>query len=161
MFPLRCLVASAALHSLLHHVVALIPLQCLAPGLTPVCSRGNQFLLCTRLAASCSQLGSRASSEGQCSRGVAVGCVMSTARAGTGEGGKRDSGRSLEGYQGTSYKVYVSRGMERFKAGQVEPSIADFDRAIQLQPGLEPYMWQRGLSLYYGTSYEVHSNKCG
>lgn len=40
--------------------------------------------------------------------------------------------------------------MARFRSGRVEASVADFDRAIQLQPSLAPYMWQRGLSLYYG-----------
>lgn len=50
----------------------------------------------------------------------------------------------------------LPRGMARFRSGRVSASVADFDRAIQLQPSLAPYMWQRGLSLYYGKhlSYE-------
>jgi hypothetical protein len=27
--------------------------------------------------------------------------------------------------------------------------VQDFDRALALQPQLRPYLWQRGLSLYY------------
>lgn len=50
--------------------------------------------------------------------------------------------------------VFVFRGMARFRSGRVAASIADFDRAVSLQPRLAPYMWQRGLSLYYG---ELHT----
>lgn len=32
---------------------------------------------------------------------------------------------------------------------EVEASVQDFDRALALQPQLRPYLWQRGLSLYY------------
>lgn len=42
------------------------------------------------------------------------------------------------------------QGMERFRRGEVEKSCSDFDKAVRLQPSLAPYMWQRGLSLYYG-----------
>lgn len=35
----------------------------------------------------------------------------------------------------------------------VEGSVKDFDSALELQPQLQPYMWQRGLSLYYLHQY--------
>ncbi|CAI5999504.1 unnamed protein product, partial [Closterium sp. NIES-65] len=31
----------------------------------------------------------------------------------------------------------------------VQGSVVEFDRALQLDPSQEPYLWQRGLSLYY------------
>lgn len=60
----------------------------------------------------------------------------------------------FETYEGGDYKVFVGRGMARFRSGRVSASVADFDRAIQLQPSLAPYMWQRGLSLYYADRFE-------
>jgi hypothetical protein len=32
---------------------------------------------------------------------------------------------------------------------EVKASVADFDRALALSPQLRPFLWQRGLSLYY------------
>jgi lipoprotein NlpI len=49
---------------------------------------------------------------------------------------------------------YITRGMVRFKLGQVMASIEDFDRAEQLDPRLTPYLWQRGLSYYYVDRFE-------
>ena len=43
----------------------------------------------------------------------------------------------------------LRRGMERFQAGQVEESVKDFDRLIQLDPPAGQYLWQRGIALYY------------
>ncbi|CAN0424262.1 unnamed protein product, partial [Hapterophycus canaliculatus] len=51
--------------------------------------------------------------------------------------------------------------MDRFRRSDVGGSVSDFDKAIRLQPSLEPYMWQRGLSLYYGESADgVGSCRC-
>jgi tetratricopeptide (TPR) repeat protein len=44
--------------------------------------------------------------------------------------------------------------MELFKRGRVAESVADFDRVIALAPAREPYLWQRGLSLYYAERLE-------
>ena len=43
----------------------------------------------------------------------------------------------------------LRRGMERFQSGQVEESVKDFDRLIELDPSSAPYLWQRGIALYY------------
>lgn len=43
---------------------------------------------------------------------------------------------------------FLRRGMDRFVAGKVEESVADFDRVIQLQPASRPQLWQRGIALY-------------
>lgn len=50
--------------------------------------------------------------------------------------------------------AYNRRGEEHFKRGRIRESLADFDRAIALQPRLAPYHWQRGISLYYAGRYE-------
>ena len=39
------------------------------------------------------------------------------------------------------------------RAGDVAGSIARFDDARDAQPSLDPYLWQRGLSLYYAKRY--------
>lgn len=54
-----------------------------------------------------------------------------------------------EKYTGTDSKKYIHRGMERFKRGAIEKSVEDFDKVIELDKSKIPYMWQRGLSLYY------------
>ncbi|CAN6468260.1 unnamed protein product [Victoria cruziana] len=43
----------------------------------------------------------------------------------------------------------VRKGMLLFRQGDVEGSMAEFDRAIGLDPRQKAYLWQRGLSLYY------------
>jgi tetratricopeptide (TPR) repeat protein len=52
-----------------------------------------------------------------------------------------------------SPKAYVQRGMVRFKLGQIDESIQDFDQAEALDPHLTPYLWQRGLSYYYANRF--------
>jgi tetratricopeptide (TPR) repeat protein len=52
-----------------------------------------------------------------------------------------------------SANAYVQRGMMQFKLGRIDASIADFDRAEQLNPTLTPYLWQRGLSYYYAARF--------
>ena len=56
---------------------------------------------------------------------------------------------SLEQYEGVEPRAWTSRGMELFKRGRLSESVAAFDRVIELAPAQKPYMWQRGLSLYY------------
>jgi len=50
--------------------------------------------------------------------------------------------------------AYNRRGFAHFKAGRIRESVADFDRAIALQPAQAPYHWQRGIALYYAGRYE-------
>src|SRR5207244_800732 len=49
---------------------------------------------------------------------------------------------------------YVRRGMDQFQWGHIKESLADFDRAIALAPKQAPYLWQRGISLYYAGRYD-------
>ncbi|CAI0404921.1 unnamed protein product [Linum tenue] len=48
----------------------------------------------------------------------------------------------------------VRRGMLLFRQGDVVGSLAEFDKAIELDPRQKAYMWQRGLSLYYLDRFE-------
>nr|XP_025881068.1 uncharacterized protein LOC4326490 isoform X3 [Oryza sativa Japonica Group] len=43
----------------------------------------------------------------------------------------------------------VRGGMQLFRQGDVAGSVAEFDRAIELDQRQKKYLWQRGLSLYY------------
>ena len=45
------------------------------------------------------------------------------------------------------------RGMAKFVQNDVEGSIADFDLIIDADPNRAPYLWQRGLSLYYADRF--------
>lgn len=44
--------------------------------------------------------------------------------------------------------------MADFQAGRVEESVAGFDRVVELSPQMAPYLWQRGIALYYVGRYE-------
>ncbi|XP_057972155.1 uncharacterized protein LOC131160465 isoform X2 [Malania oleifera] len=50
--------------------------------------------------------------------------------------------------------ISIRRGMLLFRQGDVSGSLADFDRAIELDPRQKSYLWQRGLSLYYLDRFE-------
>lgn len=46
------------------------------------------------------------------------------------------------------------RGGERFKLGQIDESLADFNAYIKAVPQAEPAHWRRGISFYYAGKYE-------
>ena len=46
--------------------------------------------------------------------------------------------------------AYYYRGRVRFQAGDVNGSIEDFDKHVELSPKLKSRQWERGISLYYG-----------
>ena len=43
----------------------------------------------------------------------------------------------------------------------VEGSVADFDAALAARAAMRPYLWQRGLSLYYLQQYEEGAQQVG
>lgn len=47
----------------------------------------------------------------------------------------------------------VREGMQAFSAGKVEESIKLFDSVLEQKPSSKPYLWQRGLSLYYADRF--------
>lgn len=49
--------------------------------------------------------------------------------------------------------AYIRRGMVKFQLAKIDESIADFDKAEQLDTRLTPYLWQRGLSYYYAEKF--------
>jgi lipoprotein NlpI len=52
-------------------------------------------------------------------------------------------------------QAYDQRGSARFKLGEIDGSIADFDAAIKLAPDSEPGHWRRGISYYYAGEWEA------
>ena len=57
----------------------------------------------------------------------------------------------------------VSLGMKTFSESRVQDSIELFDRADEAVPNgsLTPFLWQRGISLYYADQFEAGSNQVG
>lgn len=49
---------------------------------------------------------------------------------------------------------YVATGVNEFKLGHLKQSVEAFDKAIELKKELEPYLWQRGLALYFENRFE-------
>ncbi|XP_058077006.1 uncharacterized protein LOC131225492 [Magnolia sinica] len=50
--------------------------------------------------------------------------------------------------------IAIRRGMQLFRQGDVHGSLVEFDKAIELDPRQQAYLWQRGLSLYYLDRFE-------
>src|SRR5436190_16841237 len=53
----------------------------------------------------------------------------------------------------TLFVALDRRGSERFKLGQIEESIADFNAYLKAAPKDEPAHWRRGISFYYAGKY--------
>ena len=82
--------------------------------------------------------------------GVITGCSEASASV-------RKQRGEIQEYVGQNPRIYVSNGMERFRQGDVEGSLREFDKAIESDPQYGDYLWQRGLSLYYAGEYEAAS----
>ena len=52
-----------------------------------------------------------------------------------------------------SHRLFQTRGETHFYLGDIEQSIADFDRVLELIPSQEPRHWQRGISYYYAGEF--------
>ncbi len=59
-----------------------------------------------------------------------------------------------------SGRQLVFRGMEAFRAGQLTESVQLFDQAAAVQPSLQPFLWQRGIALYYANQFAGATSKC-
>lgn len=53
-----------------------------------------------------------------------------------------------------SANAYIRRGSEHFFANRIAESIADFDKAAELDPSIAPELWQRGISYYYAGEFQ-------
>ena len=51
--------------------------------------------------------------------------------------------------QAGSPRATLARAMEDFQAGHVQRSLEGFDRVIALDRAAAPFLWQRGIALYY------------
>ena len=54
----------------------------------------------------------------------------------------------------------LGRALVDFQAGRLEESVAGFDRVAELAPDRAPYLWQRGIALYYVGRYEDCRAQC-
>ena len=57
--------------------------------------------------------------------------------------------REAQGLALRAAGAFDRRGGLHFIAGRVKESVADFDMAVKLDPGREPWHWRRGISYYY------------
>ena len=51
--------------------------------------------------------------------------------------------------------AYYVRGREHFRIGEIEKSLADFNKLVELKPKLEPQQWERGITAWYAGKYEL------
>jgi lipoprotein NlpI len=51
-------------------------------------------------------------------------------------------------------RAYADRGRLYFQLAQIKESVADFDSAIKLEPRTAPYLWERGIALYYAKRFD-------
>jgi hypothetical protein len=76
--------------------------------------------------------------------GIGAAAAATVLASSSSSGGRGASPNSVDP------KALVRSGMRKFAdKGDVEGSLADFDAAMAAKPSMRPYLWQRGLSLYY------------
>lgn len=51
-------------------------------------------------------------------------------------------------------RVMLRKADNQFMAFEIEEAIKTYDRLIEIAPGIEPQLWQRGLALYYAERYK-------
>lgn len=73
-------------------------------------------------------------------RGVAAACALSVALAAVGLA------------QGAAEAIF-GRAVADFERGDVAAAAAGFDQVAELLPAQAPYLWQRGIALYYAERY--------
>jgi lipoprotein NlpI len=56
--------------------------------------------------------------------------------------------------QGQSPRALLDRAVAEFSKGRLAESVAAFDELARLAPGEAPYLWQRGIALYYAGRYQ-------
>lgn len=50
-------------------------------------------------------------------------------------------------------RAELNRAIKHFEAGRITESVAAFDEVVRLVPSEMPYLWQRGIALYYAGRY--------
>mmetsp|Transcript_22130 Transcript_22130/g.34831 ORF Transcript_22130/g.34831 Transcript_22130/m.34831 type:complete len:314 (-) Transcript_22130:37-978(-) len=56
-------------------------------------------------------------------------------------------------------RALVIEGVGQFKKGSARRSVECFDRVIDLSPPTKPFLWQRGISLYYADDFEASAEQ--
>jgi lipoprotein NlpI len=56
--------------------------------------------------------------------------------------------------QGQSPRALLDRAVSEFSKGHIAESVAAFDELARLAPADAPYLWQRGIALYYAGRYQ-------
>ncbi len=72
---------------------------------------------------------------------------------GLGELARQDYDVILMGHPKDARALH-QRGWLQLTLGNPVASVADFDRALELNPGQRPHHWQRGIACYYAEKYE-------
>lgn len=83
--------------------------------------------------------------------------VLAEADAAERRGEMKEAVRILDAYVEENPRDasgYLFRGGARFKSGDIEGSVVDFDKVIELDPQAEPQLWQRGIAYYYLARYD-------
>jgi hypothetical protein len=50
--------------------------------------------------------------------------------------------------------AYYLRGREHFRLGEIEKSVADFEKLVELRPARKASLWELGISYYYAGEHE-------
>jgi hypothetical protein len=113
----------------------------------PIQCQSNLFTLpkLGRRAALVSTAGIGIATIGMAVAGIGAAAAATVLASSAGNSGTAPSSPSPRDAQ-----ALVRSGMRKFAdKGDVEGSVADFDAALAAKPTMRPYLWQRGLSLYY------------
>ncbi|MEP7364973.1 MAG: tetratricopeptide repeat protein, partial [Acidobacteriota bacterium] len=51
-------------------------------------------------------------------------------------------------------RTALDRAVDDFSHARIDDSVRGFDRVVQLSPNSAPYLWQRGIALYYAGKYK-------
>ena len=57
------------------------------------------------------------------------------------------------GAQADRASAVLDRAVGHFTAGRVAESVAEFDNLVRVAPDYAPFLWQRGIALYYASRY--------
>lgn len=60
---------------------------------------------------------------------------------------------ATDGVRAQSPQLLLNRAVEEFEGGHFTASLETFDSLIRLAPDQAPYLWQRGIALYYAQRY--------
>ena len=58
-------------------------------------------------------------------------------------------------------EAYYWRGRELFRTGEIDKSLADFDKFVMLKPQASSSQWERGITCYYAAKFEGRRTASG